>query len=87
MHLIWAKGQETDMYVHIPKSGLEVGEPSQPNFYRPDELKYHGRRNQRGVTSINFFGMYLFWNARLKVFNLTFFFCWRIVNLLNFSWL
>ena len=42
------------MYTHIPPSGLEAGQVSIPDFYRPDELKYHGKRN-RGTTSINFF--------------------------------
>ncbi|KAB7506882.1 hypothetical protein Anas_02118 [Armadillidium nasatum] len=55
MHIIWARGQEENMYIHYPKSGLEVGKPSIPNFYKPDELKYHGRRDQRGVASLNFF--------------------------------
>ena len=54
MHVIWALGQEPGDYVHIPKSGLEKGSPSIPDFYRPDELKYHGKRN-RGVLSMNFF--------------------------------
>lgn len=57
MYVIWARGQEENMYVHYPKSGLEVGNPSIPNFYKPDELKYHGKRDQRGVASLNFFGM------------------------------
>ena len=35
-------------------SGLEEGSPSLPDFYKPDELKYHGRRN-RGVTRVNFY--------------------------------
>lgn len=28
---------------------------SNPDFYQPDELKYHGHRLQRGYTQINFF--------------------------------
>lgn len=28
---------------------------SNPDFYKPDELKYHGHRLQRGYTQINFF--------------------------------
>ncbi|KPJ20098.1 Cell surface glycoprotein 1 [Papilio machaon] len=39
MHVIWAHGQENS----------QLGD-----FYRPDELKYHGH-GQRGVTNINFF--------------------------------
>ena len=55
MHVIWATGQEQGMYSHSPASGLEskAEEPSQPDFYKDDELKYHGKKN-RGVTSINF---------------------------------
>ena len=54
MHIIWAFGQEVDEYTHIPPSGLEAEDASIPDFYRPDELKYHGKRN-RGTTSINFY--------------------------------
>ena len=57
MHVIWAVGQEPGEYSHVPKSGLEEkseGTPSIPDFYRPDELKYHGRKN-RGIVSMNFF--------------------------------
>lgn len=54
MHVIWALGQEEGMYHHAPASGLEAETPSIPDFYRPDELKYHGRRN-RGTTSLNFY--------------------------------
>jgi hypothetical protein len=42
------------MYSHSPPSGLEAEHPSIPGFYRPDELKYHGKTN-RGVATINFF--------------------------------
>ena len=54
MHLIWAVGQEEGMYSHSPPSGLEAEKPSIPNFYKADELKYHGKYN-RGVATINFF--------------------------------
>lgn len=54
MHVIWARGQEPQHYVHVPASGLETGPSSVPDFYKPDELKYHGHRMQRGVTQINF---------------------------------
>jgi hypothetical protein len=57
MHVIFAQGQELGNYVHIPKSGVETTEASVKDFYKPDELKYHGHRSQRGVTTINFFGM------------------------------
>ena len=55
MHVIWATGQEQGGYSHSPGSGLESKkeEPSVPEFYKDDELKYHGKTN-RGVTSINF---------------------------------
>ena len=47
-------GQEPGNYFHRPSSGLEKGSPSIPDFYRPDELKYHGKRN-RGVVTMNFY--------------------------------
>jgi len=59
MHVIWSRGQETGHYVHSPKSGLERDAATVRDFYRADELKYHGHGSQRGVTSINFFGSYL----------------------------
>lgn len=58
MHVIWAKGQEAGKYVHLPKSGLEKESASVKEFYKADELKYHGHGSQRGVASINFFGKY-----------------------------
>ena len=58
MHVIWARGQETGNYVHSPKSGLESGLASVPNFYRPGEFKYHGKKGQRGVIALNFLGEY-----------------------------
>lgn len=57
MKVIFARGQEHGEYVHTPKSGLETENPSIPNFYAQDELKYHGndgQLNQRGVTMIDF---------------------------------
>ena len=56
MHVIWAVGQEPGEYSHVPKSGLEspAGTPSIPDFYKPDELKYHGKKN-RGMLSMNFY--------------------------------
>jgi hypothetical protein len=45
------------MYHHSPPSGLESGQPSITDFYRPDEVKYHGKGN-RGVVTMNFFGKY-----------------------------
>lgn len=55
MHVIWARGQEPGKYVHDPPSGLEKEAASVQDFYQPDELKYHGKKMQRGVTQINFF--------------------------------
>lgn len=56
LQVIWAKGQEPNKYVHVPASGVEHGKVSVKDFYKPDELKYHGHKSQRGVASINFFG-------------------------------
>lgn len=56
MHVIFAQGQEMGKYVHVPQSGIETELVSQKEFYKPDELKYHGHRDQRGVVSLNFFG-------------------------------
>lgn len=58
MDVIWALGQEPDNYVHFPKSGIEAGKASLKDFYRRDELKYHGHGEQRGKTSINFLGTF-----------------------------
>ncbi|RVE45012.1 hypothetical protein evm_010330 [Chilo suppressalis] len=55
MHVIWARGQEPNKYVHSPPSGIERGTAVVRDFYRQDELKYHGHGAQRGVTRINFF--------------------------------
>lgn len=55
MHVIWSKGQEPGKYVHIPKSGLERDRSVVKDFYRPDELKYHGHGSQRGQVSMNFY--------------------------------
>lgn len=54
MSVIWARGQEPGRYVHSPLSGLETEMASVPDFYKPDELKYHGGKMQRGLASINF---------------------------------
>ncbi len=56
MHVIWALGQEYGREVHFPASGLEAGTSKQPNFYRRDELKYHGHVGQRGVTTVRWLG-------------------------------
>ena len=54
LHVIWAIGQEPENYFHAPRSGLETGDASIPDFYRADELKYHGKKN-RGVVRMNFY--------------------------------
>ena len=54
MHVIWARGQEYGEEVHDPEPHFHLAR--QPNFYRRDELKYHGHGAQRGVASINFQG-------------------------------
>lgn len=54
MHVIWARGQESGKYIHAPLSGLEKEMASVQEFYKQDELKYHGHKSQRGVTQINF---------------------------------
>ena len=41
-------------YDHRPQSGLEMGNSLVHNFYRKDEVKYHGRKN-RGVLLMDFF--------------------------------
>lgn len=56
MHVIWAQGQEQGKYVHNPKSGVEQANAKVKDFYKPDELKYHGHGAQRGVIALNFFG-------------------------------
>lgn len=56
MHVIFAQGQEQGKYVHVPNSGIETESASMKDFYKPDELKYHGHKNQRGVVSLNFLG-------------------------------
>lgn len=56
MHIIWARGQEPNKYVHSPLSGLEKESASVKEFYAADELKYHGHKSQRGVSKINFLG-------------------------------
>lgn len=54
MHVIWARGQEANEYNHFPSSGLEKENPHRPQFYAPDEIKYHGHGGQRGKTRVNF---------------------------------
>lgn len=64
LEVIWALGQESagNRIVHQPLSGLELAtDNSDPQFYKLDELKYHGRHAfQRGHVNINFMGMTAF---------------------------
>ena len=46
MHVIWAEGQKPGRYSHSPRSGIEADEPGEPEFYKEDEIKYHGRKNR-----------------------------------------
>ena len=55
MMLIWSVGQTHGNYNHRPKSGLERGQASVLDFYRPDEVKYHGKNN-RGTSIVNLMG-------------------------------
>ncbi|XP_071951273.1 uncharacterized protein [Antedon mediterranea] len=57
MTVIWARGQEYGAYVHSPASSIEACTASIDDYYRQDELKYHGTHNeQRGrVQDLNFF--------------------------------
>ncbi|XP_067212529.1 uncharacterized protein [Linepithema humile] len=55
MQVIWAKGQEPGKYVHQPASGIEKAKVNVKDFYKVDELKYHGHRMQRGAVTMNFF--------------------------------
>ncbi len=53
--IIWARGQEHGEYVHSLPSGVDPGQPaSVPNYYKKDEIKYHGYGSQRGAFTINF---------------------------------
>ena len=47
MRVIWAKGQESGAYHHVPASGVQAG------YYIPDYPMYHGAAN-RGSFSTNF---------------------------------
>ena len=62
--MIWARGQRADVYYHRPAAGIDNPNIplSDPNYYKRDELKYHGNNqdnNHRGRTTVNFFGSYL----------------------------
>ena len=46
MHVIWAEGQKPGKYSHSPRSGIEADNPEEPDFYKEDEIKYHGRKNR-----------------------------------------
>ncbi|KAJ8306575.1 hypothetical protein KUTeg_017120 [Tegillarca granosa] len=59
MHVIWARGQDEGNYVHNKQtpSGIDgvTTQVSDPQYYKVDELKYHGFTGHRGTTTINFF--------------------------------
>ncbi|KAH3832050.1 hypothetical protein DPMN_105326 [Dreissena polymorpha] len=63
MHVVWARGQEPGSIHHVPASGLEHNQSaaSIPNYYKEDELKYHGRDldgtsyGHRGYLTLDFF--------------------------------
>ena len=57
MHVIWAHGQEFGNYIHRPKSGIESNTALDKQFYKPDDIKYHGHGSQRGQININFLGL------------------------------
>jgi len=38
------------------RSGLESGNALRPDFYREDELKYHGRSDRGVISNLNFAG-------------------------------
>ena len=52
--VIWAHGQPQGAYQHSPRSGLERGDASVKDFYRDDELKYHGKASYRGKFLLDF---------------------------------
>lgn len=51
--VIYAKGQTSGDYSHAVKSALEEGQFMDHDFYKDDQVKYHGNKN-RGVHSIEF---------------------------------
>ena len=56
MHIIWAQGQDQGSYVHNPKTGIDVAsDVSDKQFYKEDDLKYHGHGDHRGARTFNFF--------------------------------
>lgn len=56
MHIIWAQGQDQGSYVHSPKTGIDVAsDVSDKQFYKEDDLKYHGHGDHRGARTFNFF--------------------------------
>ncbi|XP_076338554.1 uncharacterized protein LOC143240269 isoform X1 [Tachypleus tridentatus] len=55
MNIIWALGQEPGNYIHRPATGLETGNAKVKDFYRYDEIKYHGHGQQRGIATLNFY--------------------------------
>ncbi|KAI8773675.1 uncharacterized protein LOC106064189 isoform X1 [Biomphalaria glabrata] len=54
MHVVWARGQHRNDIIHRPPSAYEMNEIADKDYYRPNELKYHGAGGHRGDTAINF---------------------------------
>ena len=62
--MLWAIGQERNEqghYNHNPRSpsALETANVVITDFYRADELKYHGHSGQRGAATLNFYREWL----------------------------
>lgn len=54
--VIYAIGQGSEL-THIPDSSLETGRASNKNFYREDELKFHGGGIGSGFSGRGSFGL------------------------------
>ncbi|XP_039268430.2 uncharacterized protein LOC120343320 [Styela clava] len=51
---IWARGQDPNRFYHWPIGGLERCQASNYDYYKINELKYHGTKDsQRGSRTIN----------------------------------
>ncbi|CAH0598382.1 unnamed protein product [Chrysodeixis includens] len=55
MHVIWARGQQPAPPAPPAPAAAARASAAVGDFYRPDEIKYHGHGDQRGVAKINFF--------------------------------
>ena len=55
MNVIWAHGQRQGNYTfNVMPSGVNVQGASDKDFYKDDELKYHGFTQNRGTMSVDF---------------------------------